>query len=315
MKRVLITSRSFGMASDEPYRMLERAGFDVTHIKIFTDEEFLQAATGIDALILGVNPFGPRELRVCPNLKIIARYGAGVNNIDLPAIKASGIPVTYLPGVNTNAVADYTIGLILDASRNISGVRHTVLGGAYEYTTGKDVYGKTLGLVGFGAVGQAVARRAKGFSMRILAYDPFVQQIPAEFQGNVTLCDRQTVTTQSDIISIHAALTDETRDMFNKTTIRTMKQDAVLINTARGGIVNEQDLYDCMRTGHLFAAALDVQQNEPIERDNPLLTLGNVIITPHAATVTRETIDAMSTICAQNVINAFTGKTLQYPLI
>ncbi|MCL2616259.1 MAG: phosphoglycerate dehydrogenase [Defluviitaleaceae bacterium] len=308
MKRVLITSRSFGQASREPFDILEAAGLSYDMLGVdYTDEAFTTRIADYDALIIGAHQFSQEDMRRCKKLRIIAKHGTGVDNIPLDEAKALGITVTNVPAMNSNAVADLAFALMLDVSRGVSLTNAQVHGGQWKIHIGRDVFSKTLGLIGFGAIGKNMARRAAGFSMKVLVYDPFAKDVPEEFQNYVTLCDFDTVLTSSDIISIHTPLNDQTKDMFNTGTITRMKKAAVLVNTGRGGIINEMDLYNCMKDGHLLGAALDCTTNEPIEPGNPLLSLPNVIITPHIGMHTAEAVGAVSVACANNVVKQLGG--------
>ncbi|MCL2201629.1 MAG: phosphoglycerate dehydrogenase [Oscillospiraceae bacterium] len=312
MKKVVITSRSFGSVSNEPFELLESEGFLCEFLENGLDrEKVFEIMNDADAIIAGTGKLDAELIKACKNLKIIARYGAGVDNVCLETAKKRGISVTSTAGVNANAVADLAFGLILDARRGISRANSQVHKGTYKVITGHDVWKKTLGLVGFGAIAQAVARRAGGFSMEVLAFDPYAGEVAAEFSSYVRLCDFEELVACSDVVSIHAPLTSETKGMFNEHTIFAMKKDAVIINLGRGGIIDEAGLYKCMKEGHLFGAGLDVTVNEPVNMDNPLLTLDNVTITPHMGIYSQEVISEMSMVCARNVVNKFLGKELK----
>lgn len=316
MKKVLITSRSFGKTSEKPFQILKEAGIKYTLMgENFEEETFKKVIPEYDALIIGAHKFYPEDMEKCPNLKIICKHGAGLDNIYLEDAKRLGITVTNVPAMNANAVADLAFGHILNISRGISLSNTRVHSGQWKSYIGKDVYKKTLGLVGFGAIAKNVARRAKGFSMHVLAYDPFVKELPEEFKDYVQLADFNEVVTQSDIVSIHVPLTKETKDLFDKEVIKNMKKDAFLINTSRGGIINEKDLYECMKEGHLEGAAIDVVEKEPMEKENPLLTLENLVVTPHIGMYSIEAINAVSIICAQNTAKKLNGETPDYIIV
>uniref|UniRef100_UPI0027147975 NAD(P)-dependent oxidoreductase n=1 Tax=Anaerotignum sp. TaxID=2039241 RepID=UPI0027147975 len=168
---------------------------------------------------------------------------------------------------------------------------------------------------GFGSIAKNVARRAKGFSMKVLVYDPFITEIPEEFQDFVTLTDLDTLTENSDIISIHVPLTDSTRYLFNKERIMKMKEEAYLINTGRGGIIQEQDLYECMKNGHLGGCAVDVTEHEPIEKGNPLLELENFVVTAHIGMYSIEAISVVSVVCAENVAKVLNGEKPSFVIV
>jgi len=316
MEKVLITSRSFGKASREPFEILEAAGiaYDMMGAD-YSNEKFSARIVDYDALIIGGHMFEPGDMERCKKLKIIAKHGAGLDNINLNKAKAQGITVTNVPAMNSDAVADLTFALVLNVCRGVSLTNSQVREGKWKIYIGRDVHAKTLGLIGFGAIARAVAKRAVGFSMKVLACDPFVKEVPEELRGFVTLCDFDTAVSKSDIVSIHAPINKETTGMFDKNVLARMKKDAVLVNTGRGGIVNESDLYECMKAGHLFGAALDVTAAEPIEKDNPLLTLDNVIITPHIGMYSVEAVSAVSIVCANNVVKKLSGQTPEFVIV
>jgi D-3-phosphoglycerate dehydrogenase len=309
MKKVLVTSRSFGQTSDRPFQILKDAGIGYTLMGVdFDYAAFAQAVPEYDALIIGAHNFDPADLMRCDKLKIICKHGAGLDNIPLDTAREKGITVTNVPAMNANAVADLTFAHILNLSRGVSVSSAGVRSGQSKTFIGRDVWQKTLGLIGFGAIARAVARRAAGFSMDVLAYDPFVTVAPEEFKENVTLCGFDRVVAESDVVSIHVPLTDETKGLFNEETIKRMRKDALLINTARGGIIKEDDLYACMKAGHLFGAALDVTEEEPISSDHPLLQLDNVVITPHIGMYSVEALSIVGIVCAENVVRKLQGE-------
>ena len=316
MKKVLVTSRSFGKVSDEPLNILKEAGLEVTLMGAdFDEEKFKAAVPEYDALIIGAHKFYPEDMAKCEKLQIICKHGAGLDNIYLDEAKAQGVRVTNVPAMNANAVADLAVAHMLNVCRGVSLCSANVKSGQWKTYIGKDMYHKTLGLIGFGNIAKNVARRAHGFSMDVIAYDPYVKEIPEEFKEYVRLGTLDEVIENGDFVSIHVPLTEETRDMFNKESMGRMKEGAYLINTGRGGIVNEADLYEAVKSGHLGGAALDVTASEPIEADNPLLTLDNVVITPHIGMYSFEAINAVSVVCAKNVVKQLSGETPDFVLV
>ncbi len=315
-KKVLVTSRSFGKISDEPLNVLKEAGFEVT-LKgpDFDQDEFNAMIPEYDALIIGAHPFPEEVMEKCDKLQIICKHGAGLDNIPLEKAKECGIAVCNVPGTNSNAVADLAFGFMLAVSRNIVIAHNRVANGEWKPAIGVDVCYKTLGLFGFGAIAKNVARRANGFGMKVLAYDPYVKELPEEFKEYVTLIDADTIIKNADIVSMHMPLTDETRNMIAAEQMAAMKDGVIIINTARGGIVNEQDLYEAVKSGKVAGAALDVSVDEPMKMDNPLRTLENVIITPHIGMYSKEAIGAVSLICAQNAAAKIEGKDLQFQVV
>ena len=308
MLKVLITSRSFGKIGDSAKKVLEDAGIEITNISAnFDQAEFERIIPEFDALIIGAHDFSEADMERCPKLKIICKHGVGLDNIHVSKAKELGIAVCNAPGTNSNAVADLTLGLMLSVCRKISHSAALVREGVWKSHIGEDVCGKTVGLLGFGAIAKGVARRARGFGMKILAYDPFVTELPEEFAGWVELCDMEKVITACDILSVHIPLTPETRNTISTAELAKMKQGAYVINTARGGIVDETALYEALVSGHLNGAAMDVVESEPMTPEHPLLSLDNVVVTPHIAMYSKEAINAVSMICAENVVACLTG--------
>ena len=316
MKKVLITSRSFGRISDQPMSILKNAGFEVVRMDQGFDQEVFNASiVDYDALIIGAHPFPPEVMEKCSKLKIICKHGVGLDNIPLEKAKELGIAVSNTPGTNSNAVADLAFGIMLSLARRIGEANALVLDHQWKTVIGVDVYAKTLGLIGFGAIAKNVARRAAGFSMKVLVYDPFVKEIPDEFRSYVELCSFDQVIENSDFVSIHVPLTDETRGLFSLTEMKRMKKTSFLINTSRGGIVDEKDLYEAVSTGIIAGAGTDVPVKEPMEDDNPLRILPNMVITPHIGMYSKEAVEAISLICANNAVAACEGKEIVHRVV
>ena len=316
MKKVMITSRSFGSVSDDPFQALEKGNLLHTMVgKGFDQETFEKNILEYDALIIGAHPFPKEVMEKCKNLKIIAKHGAGLDNIDLEAARALGIKVTNAPALNANAVADLAFGHILNVARGITACNNLVKKGQWKTYIGVDVFNKTLGILGFGAIAKNVARRAKGFSMKVLAYDPYIVEVPEEFKDYVELADLDSVIRKSDFLTIHMPLTEDTRNFLNYERLSMMKEEAFLINTGRGGIVNEEDLFRVLTEKKIKGAALDVTEVEPIREGHPLLTLENVIITPHIGMYSKEAINAVSLTCAENVAHYFLGEKMNFEVV
>jgi glyoxylate reductase len=248
-----------------------------------------------------------------PELKVISNHAVGVDNVDVRAATAHGIPVGNTPGILTNATADMAFALLLAAARRVVEGDRLVKAGGWKtwspgFMLGADLAGATLGLVGFGRIGRAVARRASGFGMRILFTDPG----PAAPEAGVdaTQVDLDTLLQESDFISLHTPLTDETRGLINADTLRRMKATAVLVNSSRGPVVDQQALYEALSEKRIFAAALDVTDPEPLPIDSQLLTLENCIIVPHIASASWHTREKMSLMAAENLIAGLKGERL-----
>ncbi len=313
MKRVLITSRSFGEVDPRPMGLLRENGFELVKREqtgLLSEEDFIRLIPSYDALIIGADRLTPRVMDAARRLKLVCKHGTGLDNIDLDAAKAHQIKVTNVPAVNADAVADITMALMLDVSRKVSCAAAKVKSGHWERYIGKDICHKKLGIIGLGTIGQKVAQRAKGFDMHVNAYDPFISAAPENLDF-VHLMPFDRLIEESEIITIHVPLTDATRGMISNEQMERMREEAILINTARGGIVDEDALYRHLVRGHLGGAGLDVTEKEP-PVGSPLLTLDNVTIIPHIASYSKEALNRVSMICAQNIINLFAGNPLQY---
>lgn len=247
-----------------------------------------------------------------PQLKVISQMAVGYDNIDIAAATERGIPVGNTPGVLTEATADLTFALLLAAARRIvEGVNYIKAGEwkTWEPETllGADLTGATLGIVGWGRIGQAVAKRASGFDMRIIAHS----RSPISEDG-VKQVDFDTLLAKSDFVSLHTPLTPETRHLINREALRKMKRTAILINTARGPIVDQEALYDALTDGTIAYAALDVTDPEPMQPDHLLLSLPNVTIVPHIGSASVQTRNRMAEIAADNLLAGLSGKPLRH---
>lgn len=310
--KIMITSRSFGKINDEPRKILENAGFEIVMKGgDFDQEEFERTIPEYDALIIGAHPFPATVLEQCKKLKIICKHGVGLDNIPVEKCHELGIAVCNTPGTNSNAVADLAFGLILASCRNIVRCCDNVRGGAWKTEIGVDVYKKTLGVMGYGAIAKNVIRRAKGFNMNVLIYNHRPRELDDEFKDYARFVTLDELYAKSDIITVHLPLNDDTMGMISTEQISAMKDGVVIVNTARGGIVNEGALYQACKNGKVRAAALDVSVKEPMDADNPLRMLPNVIITPHLGMYSEEAINAVSIMCAENAAAMFSGGELK----
>jgi len=301
MKKVLVTPRSFGKGSGKAFELLENAGLEVVinpYGRILTEDEMVKNIADMDALIVGVDPVTKAVIDSANKLKVISKYGVGLDNIDVSYAKSKGIPVTVTAGANTEAVADYAFALMLSVARDIIPIDRKCRGLDWGKVTALGVYGKTLGILGTGAIGKAVARRAKGFDMKLLAYDVYKDEEFAKKHG-MAYTDVETILKESDFISIHLPLTDETRGMIGSEQLSMMKQTAVIVNTARGGIIDEKALYNALKNKCIWGAGLDVFEKEPPE-GNLLLTLDNIVIGSHCAASNFDAVKNMSLYAAKN---------------
>ncbi len=247
------------------------------------------------------------------NLKVIGRAGVGVDNIDIDAASEKKIPVVYAPTGSTQSVAEHTIGMIFAVARRISYADQTMKEDKWlkKQIKGIELSGKTLGFIGSGRIGAAVAKIAQAMGMETISYDPYLPIEIAEKVG-IKLTDFETVLKTADIISIHAALTPETKGMVGHDQFSLMKPSAILVNCARGGIVNEKALFEALQNKNIFGAALDVFETEPPEVGYPLLKLENIVLTPHIAASTKDAQLRAGTITIQQVLLVLNGQSPKY---
>jgi glyoxylate reductase len=280
-------------------------------------EDIIANAKDCDGIVtLLTDPIDVEVLDQLPNLRVIAQYAVGYDNIDLKYATSKGIIVTNTPGVLTESTADLTWALMLSASRRIVEANKYVRDGLWkvawspELLLGSDIYEATLGIIGMGRIGMAVARRAYGFSMKILytSRTSHEKELNALNIPNAQQVELPTLLRESDIVSLHVPLTSQTRQMIGKDEFALMKASAILINTSRGPVVDEQALYDALSSGHLGAAGLDVFIEEPIKTSNPLLQLSNVVLVPHIGSASTKTRSTMSRMCAENLRAALNGE-------
>ena len=254
-------------------------------------------------------------VQAAEGLAFVSSMSVGVDHVDVPALNARGIPLGHTPGVLVETTADTAFALLLAAARRIPEADQFVRRGSWqqenrwapEFFTGKDVAGATLGIIGLGEIGQAVARRAQGFGMRVVGWN----RSPKNIAGIESLALDELLQ-QSDFVSVNVALTDETRGLLGAERIARMKTGAVLVNTARGGIVDESALAQALRGGQLYAAGIDVFEQEPVAQDNPLLELPNVVVAPHIGSATGATRVRMADMAIANALAALAGRPMPH---
>lgn len=304
---------SLFMTREIPKRGLDiiRENFDVD---LWPDEappskdEIIRRVRDKQALVsLLTDPIDEEVISSAPNLRIIAQYAVGFDNIDLNAATKRGIYVTNTPEVLTETTADFAFALMLAVARRVVEADRYVRSGRWKVAwhplmmLGEDVHGRTLGIVGLGRIGCAVARRAKGFNMRILYHD-VARREDLERELGIRYVDLETLLRESDFVTIHTPLTPETYHLIGERQLRMMKRTAFLINTSRGKVVDQKALYKALKEGWIAGAALDVFEQEPIPMDDPLLELENVVLAPHIASASHETRSRMAEIVAENLL-------------
>lgn len=283
-------------------------GLDAIHVIApgnMKRDETMAAIGEADALIIRSSTTADAELlNAAPKLKAIARAGVGVDNVDIPVATANGVIVMNTPDGNTIATAEHTFGLMLALARHIPQGNASLKAGKWDRKSymGVELRGKTLGIIGFGRIGRAIAKRALAFEMTVITADPY---IPADIAADlgVELVDLDTLYARSDFITLHSLITDETRGMINSASIAKMKPGVRIINAARGALINEADLAKAIESGQVAGAALDVYTEEPPAVDNPLLALNNVIDTPHLAASTSDAQVSVAVDAAQLIVD------------
>jgi len=289
-------------------KVLKAAGDSITYTADgqISREALLAAVPEADALVIrSAHKIDAEVLHAAPKLKIIARAGVGVDNVDIPLATELGVVVVNTPDGNTISTAEHTFALMLALARHIPQAHESMNAGKWDRKSfsGVELRGKTLGIVGFGRIGRAVAKRALAFEMTVVAYDPFITADVGADLG-VTMVSLDELFHSSDFITLHAMLTPENREMINRESLVTMKRGVRIVDAARGALINEADLAEALQSGQVAGAALDVYAEEPPKPDNPLLHLPNVVHTPHLAASTEDAQITVSVDAAKLVVDA-----------
>ncbi len=280
------------------------------------DEVLLEKVKTVDGLLcLLTDRIDKQLIEAGTCLKVISQMAVGYDNIDIPTATAKKIPIGHTPGVLTDATADFTWALLMAAARRVVEADRFTRAGLWQtwepdLLLGPNITGATLGIVGLGRIGQAVARRAKGFEMRVLYTSKHRCQAELEQSLGVEFVSFESLLQESDFVTIHTPLSDDTYHLFSYQQFELMKQSAILINTARGGVVNQDALYQALLQGQIAGAAIDVTEPEPIPIDSPLLTLDNLIIAPHIGSASRQTREKMANMAIANLIAGLKGDRL-----
>jgi len=306
---VLVTTRSFGKEVREPLERLQREGCRILEWRegsgLF-ESDLLATLAEADAWIVAFHPIGPAFLDQAPRLRVIAKHGVGVDNIDIAAATERGIVVTIAPSANDQAVADLTMALLLALVRRIPEANASVKAGRWERFLGAGLAGKTMGILGLGRIGQNVARRAAGFGVELTGADPVWPEEAAREIG-IRRMDIPDLLAESDIITLHTPLTPETEGLIGEREIALMKPGVWIVNTSRGKVVTEKTMYEALVSGKVAGYATDVFETEP-PAGSPLLSLPNVIGTPHMGTHTRESIRCMGDQVVDAVLGVLRGE-------
>ena len=307
--KVYVTDYEYATLEPEK-RELNKIGAIMIPKQCKTEEDVIRECKDASGLIDQYAPITRKVMESLPDLKVVGRYGVGVNTIDVDAATELGIQVLNVPDYCMDEVSNQAISLMLACHRKLNILNSQVHHNGWDYKIAKPIHrlqGQTLGLLGFGRIPKMVAQKAKAFGLNIIAYDPYVTP-EVGLQYNVTILPLKDVLQKADIISVHVPLTKDTENLLNEQTLSWMKPEAIVINTSRGPLIDEKALYHALKDKKLGYAGLDVTVQEPIQKDNPLLTLDNVIITPHVAWYSEEAELELKTKVAQGVADVLSGK-------
>ncbi len=317
MPKVLIATATLAGVEGPFLKLLRDAGFEVVYPrerKPLSEAELLSELKGVAATIAGFEPYTRHVIESCPQLRVIARNGVGYDAVDVAAATEHGIAVTVTPGANQESVAEHTFALMLALARAVV-PQHTAMGdGQFRRLAGVPLRGRTLGLVGLGRIGREVAIRAAAFRMRILAHEPLPDKRFVE-EHRIALVPLEQLLAESDFVSLHVPLTKESRNLIDARALSRMKPTALLINTARGGLICEEDLVNALRDGRLAGAALDVFSVEPPPRGHPLTKMDNVICTAHTAGIDLQARDDMAMLAAGAIVALSRGQWPQQQVV
>ena len=294
-------------------KVFKEAGFDWELRQCRTEDEVIEQCREAAGILSQYAPIKARAIGKLPGLKVLSRYGVGIDNLDLSAATGAGVAVCNVPDYCQDDVSTHAFALLLDLVRKVTLLHNHTIGGGWDFSRAGSVprtAGKTLGLLGFGAIARLVAEKALGFRMRVLAFDPYVKETNLE----VELVGLDELIGRSDFLSLHAPLTAETAKIINAGTLAKMKPGACLVNTSRGGLVDEAALASALKNGKLAGAGLDVLSPEPPARDNPLFGLDNLILTPHSSFFSNESFAELKEKAARNMVEVLTGAKVRYCL-
>jgi D-3-phosphoglycerate dehydrogenase / 2-oxoglutarate reductase len=307
MKKVVLTHR------------LHEAGMKVLHGKVDVrimntgkPQEMLPELLDADGLIIRIGSIDRATIMAAKNLKVIGRPAVGVDNVDVSAATERGIPIVIAPGANTRSVAEHALALILAAAKDLLNSDRKTRRGDFEVRNSYKAFelsGKVLGLFGCGHIGKELARLCNALGMKVIVYDPFIDAGSIQSLGYRHQADLKLLLQEADVISLHVPLTDRTRNMIGKLEFALMKPSAVLVNCARGGVVDEEALAEALQSHRIHGAGLDVFSSEPVGPNNLWLNLENVVVTPHMAGLTQEAATGVSTMAAEGVLATLNGHT------
>ena len=310
--RILLTTTSFQDTPGKHHDVLNNSGFEVARQRGPLSEQqmldFVSAGGGFDGLLNGDDRITARVIDAAlPRLKVIAKYGIGLDSIDVNHATARRIPVLFTPGVNETTVAEHTIGLMIAVAKHFWFHSRATKAGQWKRQTGSELWGKTLGVIGLGRIGKEVVKRATAFGMTCVGQGNYWDDAFAALCRLERLPTREDVLRRADVVSLHTNLTPDTRGFINRRTIALMKDGAILVNTGRGGLVVEQDVVDACRSGKLWGYGTDVLETEPMKTPHVFQDVDNIIVTPHVGSRTNESVQRQGLRAANNLVNFLKG--------
>lgn len=317
MRKILVTVTNFSTYCNEAKQLIIDKGYSIIenpHGRPLTFDELSEIVSEIDGVIAGVDNWNEDIFKIAPQLKGIARFGVGVDNIEVNSAAKHGIIICNSPGINTSAVAEHALGLILTLTRKIPMLNQSIRKGKWVRTMSHELKSQTIGFIGFGAIARNLAEKLQAFSPKMIAYDKYLEEDVGQ-ELNVKMCNFDKVLKESDIISLHLPATPETQHLINDNTISKMKDGVLLINTSRGSIIEEGALYKGLKTGKIAGVATDVFETEPVLQSNPLFEFEQFIATPHVAAETYENYASTAILSAQALFDIFDGKEPQNRIV
>ena len=304
--KILITSNSFGKFDETPKKKMEDLGWELIpnrYHKILGEQEMMQEVQDIDGIILGSDTVNKNVLDNANKLKIISRYGVGIDNIDLEECKRKNIEVTVTKNCNTEAVADYAIGLMLSVLRHICNVNNSLNSGVWKKETGMDLCHKKVGVIGLGSIGRQVIKRLKGFDCKILGYDLYLDEEYCR-ENDIEVMTPEEIYKDADIITLHTPGNSDGSPMIGEHELAMMSEQTVIINTARASLVDEEAIIKALKAKAIYGYGTDVFQGEPMMNEG-FKGLDNVVLSPHNAAVSKEAVNKMSNLAVDNLIAYF----------
>ncbi|MDA9718081.1 phosphoglycerate dehydrogenase [Planctomycetaceae bacterium] len=308
--RILVTTTSFQDTPGQHHELLAETGWELVKARGPLSETDTLALVGdIDGYICGDDAITKTVLqRACPRLKVLSKYGIGVDKIDVEAATEMGVPLLFTPGVNHTTVAEHTFLLLLALEKHLLFHANSTRQGGWERQTGREILGKTIGIVGMGRIGKEVAIRARAFGMHPIGYDVYWDDEFATKHGVDRCEDIQDLFSRVDYLSLHTNLTPETRELVRAETIKFLKPDAIILNCARGEIIHTADVAEALQSGALRGYGTDVLDEEPPSKEHPLTSLPNCLVTPHIGSRTLESVQRQAVAAVTNLLNAMRGE-------